>query len=426
MTDTSNTSESTAVAVQDSPELKALKIEGREAVARTMELARIRKQIEGMEWGSGYSLVKGADLSGSSQHAIAQLVKLTGCNIALHLYILGGRPYLNADYWRERVAGQRAFVRDEQRNLSLRHIDEVRALASQAASDGDNEDATRLRRKARALSEARSHYSPPAWATEVYETIIYRYRENAPLDEIKAGTVDGEPWIEEHRECNWAGNKPKGRKANGGEYDADPVGNAEPAKTARSRSYRRCAVGAFQATLAPIEAQLRKLEDAIEGEFEVISSDRRVEAASRPGERETQAVLSSGEPEARSAQGAQDLPTREPAGKAWNANDARKRLFATLRDAGIEESGRKAWQAENDLPSSTSEWGEAEYDRAISILTEPVVEAVNEAAGMLGIEDVSAFALERLGHAPDTLKDWKEVLRAMNAMADAPSQGSLV
>lgn len=318
-------SETTALARTDNDDLteegrnqlQVIRQQGALAVEKAKLAKGIARQIENMSWGSGYSLVKGEDLSSGTRYAIGQLCAITGANPSLHLYILGNRPYLNADYWAEKVAGQERFVRWDQVNLSTSHIEQLRKLADQAAADGDQEDAIRLRREARDLAQRRSHYSPPEWATHVYETVITRYSEAAPLAAIRSGATDAAAWTEEVRECNWAGGKPREtkEKKNGGgtySYDPDPVGNAEPAKTARSRSLRRAAIRAFAATLAPVEHELRKLEDAIEVDFEDVTHLHQEARASLPSSGEGQAArIGAGEPEAAKAEGAQPLPVQE-------------------------------------------------------------------------------------------------------------------
>lgn len=362
-------------------EIRAIQQAGALAVERQKAINTTTRQLAGMTWGSGYQAVKGEDLSGATRYAIAQLCELTGANPALHLYILGGRPYLNADYWRERTAGQPHFVRSEQRNLSLRHIEELRALADQAAADGDDEEAVKLRREARELARARSHYSPPEWASEVVETIIYRYRETAPLGAIRTGQIDGEPWIEEVRECNWAGNRPPNKKKDGGSYDSDPVGNAEPAKTARSRSYRRCAIGAFSTTLSPIEHELRKLEEAIEAEFEVIAEDRREERASLPTATGPQAVrIGAGEPEAAVPVEAEPLP--------------------------VEEHG------ETVVRSRVGPAGNGRAER----------KKFEEGCRAMGIEKPSVWAKAQIGCEPETLEDYQRANAALVAFADTGAE----
>lgn len=360
-------------------EVRAIQQAGALAVAKQKEINLISRQLSGMTWGSGYGMVKGEDLSGATRYAIAQLCSLTGANPGLHLYILGNRPYLNADYWAEKIAGQPRFVRYEQINLSTAHIEELRKIAEQAAEDGDEEEAKQLRRESRELARRRSHWSPPEWAQEVYETRIYRYSESAPLAAISAGRVSAEPWIETVAECNWAGGKPQGKTTQGKVYDADPVGNAEPSKTARSRSLRRCAIKAFQSTLQPVEHELRKLENAIEAEFEVIEEDRQEARAALPSAGEQQAVrIGAGEPAAAKPVNAEPLP--------------------------VQEVGSRA-----SAPTANARSERKKFD---------------EGCRALGLEDVGAFSEEVLGHRqPSTLDEYLKLNAALAALADGPAEG---
>lgn len=354
-------------------EVQAIRQAGALAVERQRAINNTTRQLAGMTWGAGYGAVKGSDLSGATRYAIAQLCDLTGANPALHLFILGGRPYLNADYWAERTAGQARFVRFEQNNLSTAHIEEVRRIADQAAADGDEEEAVKLRRRSRFLAMQRSHYSPPEWAIEVYETVIYRYHESAPLAAIISGQVDGKPWIEQVSECNWAGGKPRGKTRDGKEFDADPVGNAEPSKTARSRSLRRCAIKAFQSTLGPIEGELRKLENAIEAEFTVIQEDRAEERAALPASDGPQAVrIGAGEPEAARAEEAEPLPVQQVKPAPASARAEKKKF----------EDGCRA----------------------------------------LGVDDVAGFTSDVLGRDASSLADYQALNAALARMADGDGQ----
>jgi hypothetical protein len=361
-------------------ELKGIQQRGALSVSKARELTAISKQVAGMTWGSGNMAVKGTDLPPASQYAIAQIVKLTGANLSQHIYILGGRPYLNAEYWAERIAGEPHFVRWEQRNLSASHIEHLRKLAEQADADGDHDDAIRLRREARELSSRRSHYNPPAWATDVYETIIYRYREIAPLSAIQRGQAPSEAWIETVNECNWAGGRPKITKTrqNGGgtyESDPDPVGNAEPAKTARSRSLRRCAIRAFATTLAPVERELQKLEDAIEADFEIIYEDRAQERKALPSETGEQAIRTgNGEPGAAAPREAQSLPVQELGTRAKASAESQE-----LRQAR---------------------------------------EHFNAGCNVLGVGDTAKFCQDTLGRLPSTVEDYQRLNSALNEFAD--------
>lgn len=52
--------------------------------------------------------------------------------------------------------------------------------------------------------------------------------------------------------------------------------------------------------------------------------------------------------------------------------DWHKRYMASLDDAGIgSKTGRKAWQAANELPESTKDWTIGQYQTAVSILLCP-------------------------------------------------------
>lgn len=403
-------------------EIERIRKGGRSVVAHREEINRLAQQIEGMEWGSGKDVVKGTMFSPATRRAFAEFCKITKANPLHHVYVLGGKPYLNGDYWSDRINADPYFHHFEQRDLSPSVDKALRERAKrhgQIAGQLEGEEAAERRARAIDLEEeaddialARAQWSPPDGVRVVIETTIYRFMNQAPLDAIERGEVpDFERYLIEVSECNWAGGK--GR---------DPVGDAHPALTARTRSLRRAAIRAFPAWMQGYEAQMKKAESIIDAEFEIIREDNNAERESLPVEGEPQAARTgSGEPGAANANGAQPLPDAngaalESAGDDdFDADDARKRYFATLRDAGVED--RKAWQVENGLPASTKAWGEAEYERALEILVKPTKEKFRIGCRMAGLEE-DAVAQEILDREPDTLRDYQELLRHVNRLVD--------
>lgn len=448
--------EGTAVATtDDSPRLNKgareavadLSAQGRNNLERRQEIASLSKMIAGMEWGSGSSVVSGAAFSEATRYAFAEFCRVTRANPHIHVDILGGKPYLNANYYADLCNTDPSFIRHEQfaitpgveaayRQEAERALADAATLNNAGDEHGAEEaraDAARLLSMARRAVVARHLFGVPETAKAAYETVITRYVNGAPIERILSGEVSSEGYVKEVREANWAGVGDT----------SDPVGEKDSQTTARTRSFRRAARFAFPAWMANKEEDIRRAERMIEADFEIIQEERTASQTALPRPGEVQAVASDGEPTARNAAGAHDLPTHgearptepapapaapeptaEPAEEdaPWDPEDARKRFFATLREAGIEQDSRKEWQAKHNLPESTKDWGQDEYHRANTILITPTIEAVGEAAEVLGVANIAAFAAEKLGHEPDTLRDWKQVLSHLNALADAPEQ----
>jgi len=305
--------------------------------------------------------------------------------------------------------------------------------AAAAVAGVDDIEAARHRARALDLEEeaddianARGHYGVPAWATDAVETAIRRWMNAAPLDLIRDGRLpmeEAEKWIITVRECNWAGGCPKEtkrRKDGSGtyEYDPDPVGNAEPSKTARSRSFRRCATAAFSAWMQQFEVQIAKAEEAVEAEWELVQETPRQLAPGEP-----QAVgTGNGEPTQASGNGARALPVRgepvqdepeqapapEPPPPPPSMDDERKRFFATLRDCyGITNNeDRKAWMVANGLGDSIKPWKKADFDRAQEIILGPIRDEVHRLCGERGLL-LHDLALTVIGkEVPEWGVDW--------------------
>lgn len=449
-------SESTAVATTPAEdEVESARRRGRALVAHKKEVNELFKTIAGMEWGAGTQVVKGSSFSEETRYAMAKFCQVTGANPMTQVDILGGKPYLNANYWSERIITDPLFVDMIVRSITEETEEQLRAKArdNREAYDGLRGSdpsaaaqhlsrALRLEEDADYLAEARAHWGAPKWASCVYEVEVRRFMNAAPMDAIRDGRVpmeEAEKWIISVKEANWAGNRPREKKKNrstGAEYtyDPDPVGNAEPEKTARTRAMRRCAIRAFPAWREEYESQIERAEKMIEAEFEIIQEDTRRQVAVAAG---PQAVsTAAGEPEAAPAAGARPLPVDgedeegpdveivqdEPEPEAEPADtfdraDARKRFFATLRESGIKGDARKAWAKENKFPESTSDWGKEDYDRAQEILVGPVRDRVLAMVKEQGedLEDLSLRVINQ--RSPDYLVHWKALDSSLQATA---------
>lgn len=343
-------------AMVKSDQLIGLAAAGKAAIERKKVLNELTKLIEGLTWGSGSSIVRGSDLSPHSRWALAEYARVTGANLVDHVDILGGKPYLNVRYWSDLVASNEYTVKWFQRDLSPSHEAKLRELAQakraraqEAADHGLTDlvakyigDAMALEDEADQIAADRSRWGARQSATAVVETTIVRFIPSAPLEEIRSGKItDVTPFLMEVKECNWAGGL-------GNEMASfkkfDPIGDAFPATTARSRSFRRAAVRAFSAWLKPMEEQIKQIEQIIEAEWsEVKESNHDMVMHQEPQE---------------------------------DVSAIRKAYFGLLRKAGITEEGRKAWQLAHGFTESTKDWKVADFTKAISILESQTAEPV--------------------------------------------------
>ena len=242
MTDTTEAG-TALVAPTDAPTDKAiesLRSRGAVAVAFAKERNDLARTIAGTEWGRGMSM--------QTATLVAQYCVITRANPVTQVDILGGKPYLNVNYWAERIISDPAYVGHLQREITEGAEANLRQIAKdhRAAAEGlEGEDAAKqlakaleLEAEASDIAVARANYNPPKKVTSVVETQIRRFMNQAPLDKIKSGEIpwkEAQNWIITVSECNWAGGQEK-----------DPVGNSHPEKTARSRSLRRCATRALK------------------------------------------------------------------------------------------------------------------------------------------------------------------------------------
>ena len=399
-------SNSTAVATV-SP-LDEIRRAGALAVAEHKAIASIEQQIMAAEWGSGNSVVTGRGMTPHARQALANFCATLGAHPQLHVELLGGKPWLNAHFWYDLALNEESYVDHEEVPIH------------------DN-------------AERRAHWGVPEWATHAWEVVIRRLVNFAPIDKIKSGEITNwKDYVIEHRGANWAGGRPKVKKTgkNGAyEYDPDPVGNAEPAKTSLTRAFRRTAVRTFPAWKKKFEEKIERQERILEAEWEIVMEDRAQARATLPAAGEAQAVVASGEPSAANARGARPLPvegeieqgtgasrpvaregsdgqdsggqTSEPqqtAKPAFDKEDARKRYFKSLKDAGVTD--REQWQKDNGLSASTKDWTKDDYKKAGEALIKPIRDAVLAGCEKLGLDlsDLSLTVIQR--EKPDYVSHW--------------------
>lgn len=437
MSDDEQNTPGTAVATREPPKLQApadpeierIRAAGQFLVERARERRDLDKMIQGLQWGD----VAASTLSPQTRYAIAEFCEVTKANPITHLYVLGGRPYLNAQFWYDLVTQHPMFHHaDEPRELSKATEQSLRDRAKlQREVAAGLEGADKSKRLARALDledEAdriagdRQKWGAPPEAKAIFETTIWRFVNQAPMEKIRSGDItDLSQYLVPVRECNWAG---------GVQGKTDPVGNSNPALTARTRSFRRAAVRAFSAWLQPYAERISRIEEIVDAEFTIVGQDQRAAQAALPRGDEPQAVRTGGEPEAARAEGAHPLPVEGPAARepqpereqeqpaeeeyteAQKKDDAAK-FFATLKDAGHGGDKRKAWMVANGLGDTTKTWDRAGWQKALDaadrLLVEPVRVEVRAMAAELGV-DLTLLSRELIQKSePAFLREWNAV-----------------
>lgn len=431
-------------------QIEQIRRAGSLAISQTREIQRIQKQIAGLTWGSGDYLVQGKNLSPSTQAAFAEFCAITGANAMMHLHILGGMPYLNAAYWSDKINRDPFFLRHYQRDLSPHTEAALRRRAAEFVKAAEQtEDATKKaeymiaaiarEEEAADIALARASWGPPEYATHIVETVITRFINIAPIDKIRSGEIpveDLEKWTRQVPECNWAGGMGQ-NLASAKKFD--PVGDAFPALTSRTRSIKRCSCSAFSAWGAEYEERIERAQSALQAEWQIVGPANAEIIQSEPVPDEPPTVSTGGgEPQAGTPGEPQEtlpLPTEgapaaeepevETAEEETEANepefdkdDWRKRLFATLRDAGHgDEAKRKAWAEANGFPKSTKAWEPDDYVRAVELLVAPERAKYQTGCIALGL-DPDQFAHDVLDALPDTLRDYLNLNVAVNARAD--------
>lgn len=411
--------------------IDAIRQRSMQAAAESKATREMYKVIEGAEWGSGNSVVRGSGFSPAARFALAKLCVVTRANPQLHIDILGGRFYHNSQYFRDKVSADPHFIDDEQINISPSVSEHLREQAKQALQEARDlglpeptAEVQSMLARAREIDRVRAEYSAPEWAQVVIETVIRRYHDGAPLEAIRRGDVDGTPFIRVVRECNWAGGRGMvtRKRRDGGTYEseADPIGDAEPAKTARTRSFRRCARNAFSIWFENFDDDITRQQEIVEAEYEIIQEDRAAAARQLPSSTDDQ-VLRTGGGEAQGVSG-QEVARQEQQQNAepepFDKVAAQRALFATLRDAGITEDQRKEWAKDNDLPPSTKLWEQGHFERAMEILIAPYRTKLEQGCAHLGVTP-DALAHEVFGRPVTILKEIQQLISECGQRLDA-------
>ena len=351
-------------------EMTRIQEAGVAALAKKEAMNRLYKQLQGATWGN----IKGTSLTPQTLAAMAAFCVKTGAEPQTHVDVLGGRPYLNAEYYRELATTHPRYVDAEQTNIT---------------SD-----------KAK-----REEWGVPEEAKAAWLTTIRYFVQMAPLEAIKAGRIpvdDAQQWIKCATECNHAGTL-------SGARNKDPVGDSHPHKTARSRSFRRTAKLAFAAWMEEQQDAVDRATHFMEAEWEEIQEENAAV--------ETPQHVSVGTGEPRAAIGAPkeaEAPQDDPA----LLTDARKRYYATLGELKLKKDElRKPWQERNGLPASVTQFTLADYERADQLLLGPVRKKVAElcAATDTDLEGLSNMLWNQA--APDYAKQWLQAMKTLEGKA---------
>lgn len=178
------------------PELRA-KIEERRA------LNLMAQQIANLSWGK--------TLDQKAAYAIAEWGRRHDVDPVTEIDILGGRVYRNAYFYRRRVAGLVAMgvIEDILKPDHIGADPRLMKLAEAGDAWAKEESTRRLR--------LRIEHNAPENAAAI---VVQQFRVKG-LTELVSG-------------CSWCGNGSRGK--------SDPIGDAEPTKTAETRAYRRASL----------------------------------------------------------------------------------------------------------------------------------------------------------------------------------------
>lgn len=436
MTDTS-----LAVTAPSADDIAAIRETGGRAVALQRAITDTVKQIQGLQWGT----VKGSGLSPETQRAFAQFCVVTKANVLVHINVLGGLPYLNASYWTDRINRDPFFIDYVQQSLS-RHVEAaLRARAEEIRlgvkdmpdSEGKSKwllEAMERESEAADIAITREKWGAPEWAEEVVETTIVRFVTAAPMEKIRSGEMSWEeakPYIRHVTECNWAGGRHT--QQTGSTFRPDPVGDAFPALTARTRSLKRTACSAFSAWGADYEAAITEAGDALRRDFEVIEGSEVVPEAlggpSAPPVAPTALIGGGKEPAAGDGSPAQPIPKAdvlftippvpEPEPESETVDSpAVSLLKSELAAAGVE--GKDAihlWVRTHRLPSQPDDWTEEDFHKALELLRSPLRQKAATGALVLGL-NLEEFAAEKGIPNPTTVEDFNRLTVLIDAAAE--------
>lgn len=229
-----------------------------------IELNRQRNMMQAAIRGTTW----GKDIHPTIQRAIAEYCRLYGLDPQRHIEVLGGKIYPTATLYEERgapliLAGIITKEEPEHINADAR-LDEL----AKAGDEWAKEESMRRKR-------LRIKYNVPEKATGV---VVQRMKVNGLLIGQQTNTVIVG--------VNWCGGGVRVKKRKDGTtYIDDPVGEAEPSKTAETRAARRAwkqiadAVGSFGGQFEQIETMMVSINTML---TQSNAEEVRIAAANQP------------------------------------------------------------------------------------------------------------------------------------------------
>jgi hypothetical protein len=199
----------------------------------------VARAIRGTQWGK--------DLGPDGAYALAEYCRANGLDPVRHVEVLGGRPYLTAEYYRERAA---AFIRA--------------GVVIPQPIDFINADP-----RLQTLADAGDEWAKGETTRRLRERIRLNAPEKAAAIAVKRIVVAKTGELIEG--ANWCG---------GGVRQRDPVGDAEPTKTAETRAERRAwrqladVVNEYAQVVRTAETGAEQVEDAIVTELDAVVANR--------------------------------------------------------------------------------------------------------------------------------------------------------
>ena len=112
----------TALVAPTDDAIQSLRAKGATMVAFQKERNELARTIAGTEWGAGMSM--------QTATLVAQYCVITRANPITQVDILGGKPYLNASYWAERIINDPAYVDHLQREITEGAEKALRSIAA--------------------------------------------------------------------------------------------------------------------------------------------------------------------------------------------------------------------------------------------------------------------------------------------------------
>lgn len=226
----------------------------RTEVERRKMIQAAAAEIAGSTWGKGLSV--------EASNGLARWCYNNGLDPVRHIFILGGRVYDAAEYYKDKLAARADYVNHEEIVIApLAKVDdyipkgtEISELALATLRQQVEEE------NVKRLQLAIKWGVPPD---------IFQFPKNAAAFLVRLHFSDGN--VAEG--VNWAGSRGRNKGTQGGSYD--PVGDQEPIKTARTRAFRTAAKEKvpfiFQRRGDSRDEALVKVEDVIK---QAIDTDR--------------------------------------------------------------------------------------------------------------------------------------------------------